>query len=347
MDWKEEFTREELEAMEEETPLETGEQEQGPETHDGTEETIETEQETSETEKTEGEQGEAVEAEEEETPEEGKPVPYERFSKIYGRAKQTERERDTYKEKLDLFKRDRDEYFEKFPDEKPEGYKSAAEPPPTKILSMRELVESGAAVNDPVNPTLHGKTLTELLEMGPTGIAAANDYYREYVDDVQGKVKEHQAKEEEAKKLLKSEDDAFVEAQAQALFSKSSKDLDAVQQDKVDKAVKDTLKWMKDNKRMAYKLADAWKLMTYEKAMVDAASKGAKSLVDHAKKGTIKSVGVSAGSTDTDPYAKYLAMTETDLTELLMTMPDDKYTDFLKKATPTFRNKFPNLAYLN
>jgi len=26
-------------------------------------------------------------------------------------------------------------------------------------------------------------------------------------------------------------------------------------------------------------------------------------------------------------------------------MPDDKYTDFLKKATPTFRKKFPNLAY--
>jgi len=343
-EWKDQFSREELESMGEE-PLESQHVDPGnpePEPKPSPEPKPEPSPEP----EPEGEP--KGEPEPEPEPKEGEPVPYDRFAKIYGRAKQTEREKDELNEKLDLFKRNPDGYYTKYPDERPADYhppSKQAAPAPVEILPMRQML--GAAVNDPDNPDFHGKILAELMEMGPVGIAAANDYYQEYVEDVRDQVQASKAKEDEATKTLREEDDRFLNDRATELYGKQADQLDAVQADKVEKTVQDTLIWMKTNNRMAYRLDDAWRLMNYEKTLSDAAASGAKGLVDFAKGGTVKSVATGGSKPSADPYAAYLSMSEVDLEKKIAGMPDQEYTDFLSKATTAFREKFPALPYLN
>jgi hypothetical protein len=340
----EQFSREELVAMGEEVETPTP----GPETQE-TEEVTETEPKTPE-QKTEPEVKETeteTKEESEPEPEEGKPVPYERFSKIYGRAKQTEREKAELTEKLDLFKRNPEEYFEKYPDEKPADYKSAketpTEPAPTKVLTFREML--GARVNDPNMPQFHGKSLAELMGEGPEGIAVAQDLYAEYVQSVHGKVQAAKAKEEETLKQLREEDNAFMNTRATSLFGKPLSEATPEQRKQVEKEVSDTIAWMKKNGRMAYKLADAYKVMKFDDLLKEASAKGASALVDHAKKGTVRSVGAGLSAATADPYAAFLAMSESDLEAKFRDMPDAKFEKFLKDATPAFRQKFSALPY--
>lgn len=334
-EWKEQFTAEELQSMGEEAA--PGKPEPKPETPEN-----EPKPEPSPEPEPGGEP--KGEPEPEPEPTEGEPVPYDRFAKVYGRAKQTEREREEYKEKLDLFKRDQAAYYEKYPDEKPADYQSE-KPIATEILPMRKMLS--AAIHDPENPEYHGKTLEELLDMGSEGIAAANDYYREYVEDIQGQVKAHMERESEAVKTLREEDNRFIDSRSQELFGKPAKNLDTVQQDRVEKVVSDTLAWMKTNGRMAYKLEDAFRLMNYEKTIADATTKGAKSLTDFAKSGNVKSVSAGGSKPSSDPYSAYLEMSEADISAKVLNMGDAEFTKFLKEATPAFRQKFPDLPYLN
>jgi hypothetical protein len=294
--------------------------------------------------------GEQPKPDAEPEPKEGESVPYERFSKIYGKAKQTEREKEELKEKLDLFKRDVGEYYAKYPDEKPDDW----QPPqakeqvkaPAKVNTFREML--GARVNDKDQPDFHGKTLSELMEMGPVGIAAAQDYYTDYVNSVQDTVKQAKAKEEADLRQIREDDAKFMDARAKELFKKPMAEVDSEQSKKVEAVVNETLAWMKKNGRLGYKMEDAFKIMSYDKAISDAEARGAKSLVDRAISGTVKSV--NAGPTidkSTDPYGKYLSMKEDQLIDMISTMPDAKYSEFLEKASPAFRQKFPNLPYLN
>ena len=354
-EWKEQFSREELESMGENLPENhqeaekeaTGESQvkEGDEVKEGQEtRKSETEQKASESE----EQGKE-EADEDPELKEGEPVPYDRFAKIYGQRKQAEREKSEIKEKLDLFKKDPDEYYAKYPDEKPDGYSplESGKKPTEKaeVLPMSKML--GAQINDPQNPSFHGRTLREIMESGPEGYAAAQDYYNEYVEDIQGKAREAEAKKAEELKSIQEEDGRFMDAQAQALFKKPAKDLDAVQKDKIEKITSDTLAWMKANNRMGYKLADAYKIMTYDKALSDAAASGADGLVNLAKSGTRRSVSSGSGKTSKDPYDQYLAMSEDDLSKMIAEMPDAEFVKFLKEATPAFREKYPSLPYLN
>jgi hypothetical protein len=289
------------------------------------------------------------EPEPEPEPEEGKPVPYDRFAKVYGRAKQTEREKAELAEKLDLFKRNQEEYFEKYPDEKPADYKPSAaakaEPPiPEKVHTFKEML--GARVNDPQNPAFHGKSLGELLQGTPEEIAAAHDYYAEYVNDVRGKVDQAKQAEQTRIATMQQEDAAFQDARATELFGKPMSGLDAEQKGKIEKVVKDTLAWMKANGRLAYKLEDAFKVMTYDDAIRTAGEKGAKALVDRAQKGQVRSVAAGpSGEKSTDPYAAYLNLTEDALVEKINGMTETDYVKFLTNATPAFRQKFPSLPY--
>ena len=115
----------------------------------------------------------------------------------------------------------------------------------------------------------------------------------------------------------------------------------------MEQIAKNTLEWMKKNNRMAYKLADAYKLMKYEETLRAAENKGAKSLADHAKRGTgVLSIAASGDEgASKDPYAAYIAMSEDDLASKISVMPDAKFEEFLKKATPAFKQKFPTLPY--
>lgn len=281
-------------------------------------------------------------------PEEGKPVPYDRFKKVYGQAKQTEREKAELAEKLDLFKRNPEEYFAKYPDERPADFKPAAakaEPSaPPKVRTFKEML--GSRVNDPQQPSFHGKTLADLLQGTPEEVAAAHDYYSEYVESVKGQAQAAKAKDDALLSEMQREDNAFQDARATELFGKPMAEIDATQRGQVEKIVKDTLAWMTANNRLGYKLADAYKVRTYDDAIRTAGERGAKALVDRAKSGVVRSVAAGpSGEKSSDPYAAYLAMSEDALMDRIQGMPEAEYVRFLTNATPAFRQKFPALPY--
>jgi hypothetical protein len=362
-DWKKEFSREELESMGEveETPApgpetqETTVDEAKPAEEAKTEPTPEPEQ-KEEAKPEDEKKPEEAKPEAEPEPEEGKPVPYDRFKKVYGQAKQTERERELYKEKLDLYKRDQTEYYTKYPDEKPADWKApgkADEAPPTpapvvrppvKIIPMRQMLN--AVVNDPQTPDYHGRSLRDLLAEGtPESVAAANDYYQTYVESVREEAQKAKNQEAEAYTEIKREAETFLDSRAKELFSKPFDELTKEDQDKVEAVGNETLAWMNKNNLSHYKIADAYKLMRHDELIAKAREQGASALVDHAKKGNVRSVPATANTPPADPYGKYMAMKEDELTEMLMKMPDAKYSEFLQKATPAFRKKFPELPY--
>jgi hypothetical protein len=180
---------------------------------------------------------------------------------------------------------------------------------------------------------------------GPEGIAAAQDFYQEYVQSVQGQVQKAKAKEEEALKAMRDEDTRFMSDRAKEIFQKPLTELTTDEAKKIEKEVADTIAWMKKNGRMAYKLADAYKVMKFDDIIKEASAKGASALVDHAKKGTVRSVGAGPSASSSDPYAAFIAMSESDLEDKIKGMSESKYEEFLAKATPAFKQKFPTLPY--
>lgn len=358
----EQFTREELAAMGEE--VETVQP--GPETLETEEkpEVTETEHPTPELEekpKVEDEEKPTEDKEDESEPEEGKPVHYDRFKKVYGRGKQAERERDEAKQKLDLFKRNPDEYYETYPDEKPQDYKPrTVEPEPKRPAA--KLPDKPKAFSECANVvvnggTFNGQTLAQVMEQN---MAAAIDIYNKYKDDFTAAkaaerkaVEEYKNQEDAILKKIRDADVQFLNARAKELYGKDFTELSeddpiqGKQREKVIKVGNEVATWMKKNGRLTYTLEDAFRLMNYEKTIQDAEAKGASALVDHAKRGTVKSIGSTSGSTVSDPYGKYLGMTQDALADLITNMPDEKYEEFLKKATPAFRKKFKDLPYLD
>lgn len=362
-DWKKEFSREELESMGEAPIEEQKEEEKAPESQASEEkpseeakpaEEAKAEQTPELEQKAEESTGEEAKAEEAESePEEGKPVPYDRFKKVYGQAKQTEREKTELKEKLDFFKRDPDGYYERYSDERPADWKPKAErqepaatPKATRIIPMREMLN--AVVNDPQNKDFHGRSLRDLLaENTPESIAAASDYYQTYVESVREEVRKSQDTEASYKKAIEVEVNSFTDERAKEMFGKPADNLDPESRQKVDAVIHSVIDWIKKTNKLNYSLQDAWFLMRKDDLIKDAVAKGASAIVDNAKRGVTKSVGATTQSTPSDPYGKYLAMSERDLEKMVMEMADTAYTDFLSKATPAFRKKFPQLPYVN
>lgn len=354
----EQFSREELVAMGEEVQPDPGPEPQETEEKSEVTETERPTPELEEKSEVEEEEKPTEDKEDESEPEEGKPVHYDRFKKVYGRGKQAEREREELKQKLDLFKRNPEEYYEKFPDEKPEGYKpktTETERRPIAKLPERPMTFTEAKNTVIKGGTYNGQTLAQVMEQDQ---AAAFDIYQKYRDDfTSAKAEETKALEEirgREKTILakmKEDDDRFLNDRCKELFGKAFSELDdddpiqGKQREKVVKLGNETALWMKKNNRLTYTLEDAYRLMTYEKTIQDAEAKGASALVDHAKRGTVKSIGSTTGSTVTDPYAKYMSMSEGDLVDLINNMPEAKFEDFLKKATPAFRKKFKDLPY--
>jgi len=293
--------------------------------------------------------------EEEETFEEGKPVPYSRFAKIYGRAKTAERaalERDEYKEKFELFKTDPESYYEKYPDERPEDKpEPETEKPspvpstPVKVKSFKEML--GAVINDPASPDFHGQPLKNLMQLGPEGIAAAYDYYEAYKDDVRQQAHEARAKDEAVAERIKARDNSFLDSLARDTFQKPLAILDKTESAKIEGVRKQVLAWMKKNDKLAMDLEDAYIVMNKDELIKKAKETGAKAAIDHTKAASPRSASATVidNGKKVSVYDQFADMDRKAMVKAIDGMTDTQFVAFRKNAPDSFKEKFPEIPW--
>ncbi len=322
-----EFTQEELEILGEETPDE--EPETPSEDEDDTGESQESEEKPEETPASEEkEEPEAEPKEEGEGEKEKGPVPYDRFSKVYGEKKELER-------KLELFRKDPEEYFKQYPDEKPKG-EQQKEQEKTDIPTFGEagnLVVQGGEYD--------GLTLRQVYEKDPF---TAQDIYMQYRESLLA----HQREEQETSTRLKEESDkevnSFASERAKDLFDKDLDKLSEKEVTQINQEINETLDWMAKTGRGAGNLKDGYILKNLDKLLENATKKGASGLVNQLKKPSSSSISSKRTSSDTS-MNNYLNMDINQLAAVIDNMGDQEFLNFKKNAPPALREKLPGLDW--
>jgi hypothetical protein len=326
-----------------ETGPETGETE-GAEGE--TPEETETEQAATEREESESATDTEAEGEQEEGAEEGgqedkEPPVQKRIDRLTWEKNEAQR-------KLDLLRTNPEEYYQQYPDERPQestqgqpqaqgGQQQAGEVPAfSQCLGMQ--IQGGQ---------FEGYTLGDLWNSEDKTLqAAAFDLYNNFANERRREVEEQRASERQAKQEIEQAYDSFVAERAKEMFSKDTGALSREEQQKVAQVVQDTLDFAE--REGVINLSNAWKLMNLDKTVREAEERGVKGLVEHtSKRGprSASSSNVGSGASKGDPYAQYLEMGEDALLDKIETMGDAEIDRFLKNATPEFRQKYPALPY--
>lgn len=323
-----EFTQEELEILGEDTPDEdpgspaeeqesdTGESQDSEEKPEETPESEETEE--TDTEQEEGERDKG-------------PVPYDRFSKVYGEKKELER-------KLELFRKDPEEYFRQYPDEKPTG----EQPETLEVPKETYIPTFGEAGSLVVQGGEHdGLTLRQVYEKDPF---AAQDIYMQYKEDLLAKQREEQETSVRLKEESDKEVNSFASERAKELFEKDLDKLSEKEVTQINKEIQETIDWMAKTGRGAGNLKDAYLLKNWDKIIEDATKKGASGLINHLKKPSSSSISSKRTSSSTS-MDNYLNMDTNQLAAMIDDMSDQQFLHFKKNAPPTLREKLPQVDW--
>jgi len=261
-------------------------------------------------------------ASETEDDDDGDPVPYKRFSKVYGEMKTTT-------EKFDLFKRlGPDDYYNVYPDEKPEEVKEVPEAP-VSISEAANMVINGGPYD--------GKTLGQVAETDPLSAMAMYDEYRA-----------DQRKQIEDDNRLKTESETeetnFKSEQAKELFNREYSNLTAIEQGKIDGVISSALGWMESTGRGGGNLFDAHYLMNREAELSAAKGTAAASAVEAIGKGAVQSISGRKGDVQTGLGA-YVNLTRDQLADKLEAMSESERSTFYEKAPANLKAKFPDLPW--
>lgn len=295
----EDFTKEELDTLGEET------EEKGQETQDqettGEEQESETEQST-----------ETAETEEEQAEEEENLVPQSRVDQIV-------REREDLKRKNDLLKRDPDAYQKLYPDEFEE------EETEQKVTPIKDFVIQDGPYE--------GKSLSELYGIDPI---AANTIHFNLLEEQKAEKDQRANLEKQSQKEL----DEFSDTMAQEMFGKKVDELPEKDGKQIDDVINRVLDWMSETGRGGGNVADAYKLMNFDKILTNAAEKGVKSLIDKSSTG-VKTVSTKKDTETKSGYDKFSDYTAEQLAAHLDNLTDAEADKFVKDAPQELKDKFP------
>lgn len=258
-------------------------------------------------------------------------------------------EREENKRKLDLLKRNPDQYYALYPEERPQERETPGRPqepsrPPTFAEALPMVVKGG---------TYDGRTLQDLME-SDTAVerAAAYDIYNAYVRGLEQQQAEAKGRDAEIQERVTREHDHFVASRARDLFGKDAGTLSADEQTKVEQVFNHILDQMeaKDasgktwaERNGVYNPDSAYRLMTVN----DQIKAGVKAIIDSARKSGPshiegKAEGPSSGAGSV--YDQLMQMSADKVAERLDRMSDAKVEDFWKKAPPAFLKKYSALA---
>lgn len=328
-----EFTQEELEILGEDMPNE--DPGNPSEDQDDKGESQEIEEKPEETPESEEEEEQKTDTEQDKGEEDDKdkdkgPVPYDRFSKVYGEKKELER-------KLELFRKDPEEYFRQYPDEKP-----TEEQPEESKTEETHIPTFGEVGNLTVQGGEHdGLTLRQVYEKDPF---AAQDIYMQYKEDLLTKQRKEQATNERLKQESNQEVNSFATERAKELFDKALDGLNEKEVTQINQEINETLDWMAKTGRGAGSLKDAYILKNLDQIIENATKKGASGLVNHLKKPSSSSISSKRTSSDSS-MNNYLNMDTNQLAAVIDNMGDQEFLNFKKNAPPALREKLPGLDW--
>jgi len=257
----------------------------------------------------------------------GSKMPVDRFEKVYGKGKENERIVEELNEKHNLLKTNPEEYYRKFPDEKP-----AAEPTQEAIGNMT--VQGGE---------YSGMTLDQVFEVNP---AEANRLQFEYMNAQKEEATQAEANKARIEKESNQEIDDFSNARAQDFFKKDFSKLTEAEGKQISTLISNVLAWGKETGRGFARMDDMYFLMNKDTLLSDAKGKGIRALID----GQVKSVPSTAGGGPADTgqetgYAKLVSMSDEQLAVAIGNMSDEQYVKFKKEAPEELKKKHPGMPW--
>jgi hypothetical protein len=266
----------------------------------------------------------------EETEEEVKTPTQKRIDKLIWEKNETER-------KFNLLQRlGPDAYYKAYPEERPADYVD-----PNQIQPEQQEEDYARIVNATVLVgKFKGYTISDMMASGDPEMTTAAHVLinRQLVWEQNQRAAVSNA---ETRRLqdASTEIGVFAGSIAKELFDKDASTLSEDEGKKVDQAISETLDWMKKTNRGGGFIADAYRLMTMDKKLNDAKTKGATKFVESLRKEPVGHVGGGGGTHAADNFD---SMSEKQLAETVDKMGDDKKEAFYKNASPALRRKYPS-----
>ena len=281
-------------------------------------------------------------------PDPSQPVPYKRFSKVYGEREQLRREKEEVAQKMNLLRTlGPDRYYELYPDERPQG-SGGPEPTAQPGATGGELPTMQQCLNMTIQGGPYdGYTLAQLYGSDDlTHRAAAQDIYQNFRDQRVREVSESQAKEAEARTRVETEHNSFVDQRAQEFYGKGAANLTASERGQIQTIVNTLLDRMESGELRTYDLTTAYKLATFDDAIKDAKGKSVKALVESMRKATsaTKPDGKPSGTAKASGYDGYMSYTPDQMFKHLDRMTTPERIAFWKKAPDGLKNRFPTAS---
>jgi hypothetical protein len=264
--------------------------------------------------------------------EDGAKIPLDRFKKVYGKSKELEREKEETTNKFNLFKElGAEEYYKKYPDEKPADFKPVKEDPPA--VDFNSMPINGGKYD--------GWTLGEVAKEDPV---AAQLMLNNYLESKRAAVEIQRRKDEEGIKTKAEEGNRFKWERAKELFGKE-KDYTEEEIKQVNEVYTKLGDWMRANKKLHYSLEDAHLLMNKDKIIKDERIKASKAALEEATKKGVTSIGNGDSTAGLTGFEAIMAMSEDALTKHIDRMSDKEQKTFYKDAPKSIREKYPSLPW--
>ena len=285
---------------------------------------------------------------------EGTRIPVKRWRELYYKAKEADRRasaaetgKTETERKFKLFQvLGPDKYYGIYPDETPADFKPAGKAP-QEAKATDDPFDMVAQYTDPNHP-MHGKTLREVYQEDP---AEGRRLEREWEQGQQeariAEQRQRETTEESQRRVLRESEEevnTFYESIAKHHFGKEARALSKEESAQVTGAIQDTLDFMQKTRRGAGILADAYFLMNKEKIVTEARTKGGKAALESLQKPGIQSIGAGSGAASTGMDA-YEAMNADQLAEVIETMTEKQYAQFMKNASPALKAKHPGIPW--
>lgn len=252
----------------------------------------------------------------------------------------TKAEKQQLQKKHDLLRDKPDEYFKKYPGEKPAQ---------SAFSFVKEEKTSSPYANVQVNENVRpeykeyvGMSIAEVGEIDPT---AAADMITDIKFEEREKTKVADDEDARLAEACDKEVTEFYEALSQKHYGKERKDLSDAEKEVIEAEEQAVIKYGKKYNIINAPIEMLWRLKNFDKEMADAKKSGASSLIDRLQDtGNAESIGggkVESGSVESD----YMAMTKAQIDDKVAGMGTAELKSFYKSAPSELKAKHPHIPW--
>jgi hypothetical protein len=282
-------------------------------------------------EKEEAEEKEEVEGEKEEEKEKG-PVPYERFKEKLDRAK----EADALETKLDLLRSDPEEYYNQYPDEKPEEKRPLKEEAAQEDEIWNRIIQGGP---------YDGRTLGDVYDEGGEAARYALNLYNQERDNVRAEQTATADRREKSKQEANAELDSFGTQLSQDIFEKKPDDLSEDETAQINGIIDETLDWMEKTGRGFGSIVDGYLIKNKDKILAGEQIKGVSNVIKSTQDNVIHIANKKDVGTKLTGYEADMGKTADELAAKVDNMTDDQATKYFANAPEKLKQRFPSVDW--